>query len=125
MRIDEDLKAIMGSADGCSLVALGDLQTRLVLRFVSERSLTQERLNHVCAQANRAFRYVDALRQDVSSETGADDNAMMATPKGYDVFIRSAQNHTDVIFCSCNDMRTAKQLVKHAREFLLKMAPAA
>jgi len=125
MRIDEDLKAIKGSADGCSLVALGDLQTRLVLRFVAEERLTQERLNHMCAEASRAFRSAAALYQGVASETSTHDNAMIVTPEAYEVFIRSSQNTTDVICCSCKDRRTADHLVTQARKLLRKMAPVA
>lgn len=125
MRLDESLEAIKNSADGCHLVAFGDLQTCLVLRVAGEECPTQEGLNQICGQAGRAFKTLDALSNSEVNGRSTRDHALMVTPEAYHAFIRSSHNDCDVICCTCEDMRTADHLVEQSRTMLRLIAAEA
>ena len=125
MQLDEDLELIKRSTAGCSLVAFGDLRTRLVLCSVSDQHLAQERLNHFCKQASSAFSAADAVAKAQESGRVVADHAVLFAPNGVHLFVRSLQNNSDVLCCVSTNYSGVEDLLISARAFFGQLARVA
>ena len=123
MQLDDDLQAIKQGINGCSLVAFGDLRTRLTLSAVSDRRRSQESLDQICAQASRAFKAVDALSKVPTFDDRNRNTAMMKMSEELFVFVRSHENEFDALFCVCDDASAEQQVSSLARGVFDKLAP--
>lgn len=117
----ERLDAMRAGAEGCRLVAFGDLRTRLVLRMSADRSWPQERLDELCSQAAECFDRADSEVFAAEFSEAHLDEAIMLAADGIRLFIRPENGESDVICCVCNDAAALAPLASAARAVLSEM----
>lgn len=105
MNIVNQLDAVRTAASGCSLVAFGDLRTRLVLRVSAETPWPQERLDELCAQGADCFAKADGtvLQEHFGGPggTGRSHRAIVLGPSDIRLFLRAENDETDMVCCIC------------------------
>lgn len=116
------LKTLREATAGCSLVAFGDLGSRLVLRSSAETQPPQEYLDQLCAQADRGFCMQDALLARDAMSDHRQPKVMIVTPLETRIYIRAAaatqDTASDAILCVCDSELTAQKLVGPAAHLL-------
>lgn len=124
MSIDEEINALRASVPGCSLVAFGDADTRLMLRSSHEKTCKREFLDELCAQARGCFEMLDSLPQ----ETGGCDvskprllDPIVLTPSQTRVFVRTESGGSDFLCCVCGATRDTEGLIQAAQQTLQKI----
>lgn len=125
MQLDEDLDIVKRSCSACSMVAFGDLRTRLILRVVSDQSVAREYLDQILSQANRAFEMADAAADGDGADSSYADYAVMIAPEGVHLFVRSISSPSDVLCCLNSTYDGVDELLASAREFFGYMARVA
>ncbi|WP_104008465.1 hypothetical protein [Jhaorihella thermophila] len=113
MGVTERLEEIRRTTEGCSVVALADLSTRLVLCAACSDKPPQERLDRL------SIRAADLLARP--SLPGADVASVVAG-SCTEVFVRSAADADDVLCCVCGPNVDISELVRRARRGLADLA---
>lgn len=99
MSIEEKLDAMRTVAEGCSLAAFGDRQTRLVLRVSSDKPWAQEKLDDLCSQGADCFELADSeavVEKFGVAEEGA-GSAILLNARDVRLFFRSQTDDADMI----------------------------
>lgn len=125
MSISEQLDGLRAAIPGCSLVAFGDLDARLVLRSSSDRPRPQERLDELCAQAASVLSDAagDMMLTQLFGKSGhAPTDAMVLTQSETRIFVRSEGPQADVLCCVCDTTDAARQATAAARSTLQKIS---
>ncbi|MCA0869800.1 hypothetical protein LCL97_03085 [Seohaeicola saemankumensis] len=125
MSISAHLDGLRSAVPGCSLVAFGDLDARLVLRASSDRPRPQEQLDELCMQAASLLSNTagETVMQRVFGETGEIPiEAVVLTPDDVRVYVRSAAEQSDVLCCLCDSAMDAEGAIAAARRVLNKIS---
>lgn len=123
MSLDTDIEALRTSLAGCSLVAFGDANTRLMLRSSHEAACHREYLDELCAQAANCFDMAGA-KPLKNAENGDGHNACEAiilTSKNTRVFVKTDEGASDFLCCVCDTPRDLENVVKAAKDTLHKI----
>ena len=103
MGIAEQLEEFQTAADGCSLVAFGDRQTRLMLRVNSDTPWPQEKLDALCGQGADCFELAasEALAGHFGTAKDEPFCAIHMTARDVRLFFAAGEDDTDMICCVC------------------------
>lgn len=101
MSIATSLDTLRRDIPGCTLVAFGDLGTRLVLRTSSDTHCAQEQLDQICTQAAQLFSSCDLIEQVSGLSRTGPAHATVLGPGETTVLVRSEIDAADFICCIC------------------------
>lgn len=125
MNISAQLDGLRMAVSGCSLVAFGDLDARLVLRASSDKPRPQEQLDELCSQAAGFLSDAagNAVMTRVFGEPGdAPTEAIVLTSDDVRVFVRSPGPQADVVCCLCDSAMDAEGAIIAARRVLTRIS---
>ena len=120
MGIAEQLEEFQTAADGCSLAAFGDRQTRLMLRVSSDSPWPQEKLDALCGQGADCF---DLAGSDaVAGQFGAADKdtfgAIHMTARDVRLFFATGEDDSDMVCCVCPSGKDVADVTVKAQTFI-------
>jgi len=122
MNLAARLETMRQGVPGCTLVAFGDLGTRLVLRCSAEFSPPQEFLDELCTQAEHGFLLQDALLGSDSARDWIPSEVSVVTPHETRMYIRAPgtaqETANDAILCVCDTEETAREMIAPAKTLL-------
>jgi len=98
MSVSEILDGLRKNLPGCSVVALGDLSSQIVLCVSVQEQQPQEFLDQLCLSATALFgdRFAGPTGEALGREP---DEAIIMTADQTQVFIRSPNGDSDVLCC--------------------------
>lgn len=122
MNLAARLETMRQGVPGCTLVAFGDLGTRLVLRCSAETSPPQEILDELCTQAEHGFFLQDALLGADTAHDRTVAEVSVVTPHETRMYIRvpgaADETANDAILCVCDTEKIAREMIAPAKTLL-------
>jgi hypothetical protein len=121
MNISQALESLRSTFPGCSLVAFGDLTTRVVLRSSHDGSYRREHLDELCSQAAGCFAVMDhAVQTGNPRADGAawPAEAIVLTSRGANGFVRAGQSGADFLGFACDTSVMAGEIAREAAKTL-------
>ena len=121
MSVTDRLHDMRTGIDSCSLIAFGDLRTRLVLVSSATRQQPQERLDLLCREAAACFDAIDldivrAYRPELADAPLR--NIFVLTPRETRVHVRSETDVSDVLSGVCGPAGDAIALASGSSDTL-------
>lgn len=125
MTISDQLDALRHDFPQCHTVGLADLSSGIVLCVSARKKHHQEQLDGYCGAATELF--ADASVAEIAGALGGDQpgtlqQAMIMTGSETRVFLRSATDPTEAMFCLCEAGADIDGLVIGARQRLGNIA---
>lgn len=118
----EDLRAAL---PGCSLVAFGDLSSRLTLCVSASEKRPQEQLDALCVTAGRFLDGPMARRSTALLGGGKHivlNEVAVLTTSDLQLYLRSENDDADVLCCVCSNTTNIQKAAKQARSTLLEIS---
>ncbi|MDU8927835.1 hypothetical protein RXV86_10610 [Alisedimentitalea sp. MJ-SS2] len=122
MSIAASLDDLRRDNPGCSLVAFGDLGTRLVLRASSDAPCAQEHYDRICAQAAQVFSSCDVVAEASGHSCKDATAATMLTQTETRIFVRSPADKVDFICCVCEPGHSSDAITSMAATALREIS---
>jgi hypothetical protein len=118
MTVSDQLDELRVALPGCSLVVFGDLFSRITLCASAKGKYPQEQLDALCVTAGNLLNGPPARSAiPVLGMQGENDlgRAIILSPEGMQIFLRSPVEDADVLCCVCSldaDMETATAMAQ-------------
>lgn len=116
--VTEDLDALHSKFPQCETIAFADLSTDMILITNSAAPQTREALNALCADAAKSL----GKPGSPNFGEGESDVAMIATRDQLTIFLRAADEPTDVLCCVCKPDLDVAAFLTAARPTLQKIS---
>lgn len=125
MSVADELDKLRATLPGCTLVAFGDLDARIVLCASTSDKRPQEDLDALCHAASGALD--GGFAGPVASALGGTHltEAFAVKPGEIQVFLRSEIEAADALFCSCADQTDIRHMIDSGRKTLSRIAQLA
>ncbi|MFY9211804.1 MAG: hypothetical protein WAO69_11805 [Aestuariivita sp.] len=122
MSVADELDKLRATLPGCTLVAYGDLGTRIVLCASAAQKRPQEELDALCMAASASLN--GSHSEPVASFLGGArlSEVVSIGPGEIQVFLRSDLDACDALFCTFADQTDIRDMVTAGRSTLHRIS---
>jgi len=125
MNVASKLKDLRETLPECTLAALGDLSSRIMLCASTAEKMPQDRLDALCITASTFLQGPTARQTAVLLGDGEEsvlNEAIVLTPVATHYFLRSESDVSDVLCCVCSQKADPLTLATAARVTLSEIS---
>lgn len=122
MSVVDELDKLRATLPGCTLVAFGDLEARIVLCASAPEKRPQEELDALCMAASTALDGGFAVPLSDALGGSRLTQAVTVKPGEIQLFLRSHLDANDALFCTFADQTDIREIVSAGRSALHRMS---